>query len=77
MSKKRDKNTIARTRKTTNARNVAKARRPVTRNGNDLTDTIRNTRQEEGAKAVQHDCGSRPSPPYMRFTRLSLQVKCE
>ena len=77
MSKKRDKNTIARTRKTTNARNVAKARRPVTRNGNDLTDTIRNTRQEEGAKAIQPNCGSRPSPPYLRSTCLSLQVKCE
>ena len=61
-----------------NTRNVAKARRLMIRNGNDLADTIRNTRQEEGAKATQHDYKSRPSSPYyMRFTRLSLQVKCE
>ena len=61
-----------------NTGNAAKVKRLMTRNGNDLTDTTRNTGQEEGTKAAQHDYESRPSPPYyMRFTRLSLQVKCE
>ena len=45
MNKKYDKNT-----KDSKARNAAKARRLMTRNWNGLTDTIRNMRQEEGAK---------------------------
>ena len=61
-----------------NTRNAAKAKRLMTKNGNGLTDTTRNTRQGEGAKTTQHDYESKPSPPYyMRFTRLSLQVKCK
>ena len=43
---------MTRTRNTANTRNVAKARRLMIRNGNDLTDTTRNMKQEEGAKAA-------------------------
>ena len=70
MSKKRDK-----ARRTARTGKTAKARRLMIRNGNSLTDTIRNMRQEEEeeAKDAQPNYGSMSSPPYyLKSTRPSF-----
>ena len=64
---------VIKSRKTARTRNTAKAERLMTKNGNGLTDTTRNMRQEEEVKAAQPNYGSRPSPPYyLKSTRLLL-----
>ena len=66
---------VIKARRTARIGKTAKARRRMIRNGNSLTDTIRNMRQEkeEEAKDAQPNYGSRPSSPYyLKSTCLSF-----
>ena len=65
---------VIKARRTARTGKTAKARILMIRNGNSLTDTIRNMRQEEEeAKDAQPNYGSRSSPPYyLKYTHLSL-----